>query len=170
MINLEYINELEKKLTTDNNPFPHIISKNFLPTNIVRQAESEFEEFKNLENAGGYRYGNLKYHYDKYEQMPKTIKYLISFFYSKEFIGLLERKFNLSNIVTAWVNSVLFVMLGLERCLHLNIQFPKVSFIILWFILCYIINYTIPQCYIIIYICFILYFTNLELKLLLDPY
>tara|TARA_B100001093_G_scaffold497790_1_gene545121 strand:- start:135 stop:926 length:792 start_codon:yes stop_codon:yes gene_type:complete len=102
MINLEYINELEKKLITDNNPFPHIISSNFLPTNIVRQAESEFEEFKNLENAGGYRYGNLKYHYDKYEKMPKTIKYLISFFYSKEFIRLLEKKFNLSNIKPDW--------------------------------------------------------------------
>ena len=98
MINLDFINQLEKKLIKSNNPFPHIISNNFLPTNIVQKAEAEFEEFKNLENAGGYRYGNLKFHYDKYEKMPETIKYLISFFHSKEFIRLLEKKFNLLNI------------------------------------------------------------------------
>ena len=81
---------------------------------------------------------------------------------------LLCIKYNLSNIVVAWVNSVLFVMLSLERVLYLNIPFSKLSRIIVWFILCYIINYTLPQSYIIIYICFTLYFINLELKLLLD--
>lgn len=112
-------------------------------------------------------YPSIAGHSDYYEN---NVQKRIKIFIIHCLLCILCVKFNLSNIVTAWVNSVLFVMLGLERCFHLNIQFPKVSFIILWFILCYIINYTIPQCYIIIYICFILYFTNLELKLLLDPY
>lgn len=97
-----YLNNLDKKLTLDISPFPHIISSNFLPINIVKKAEEEFITFNNLQNTGGYRYGNLKYHFEDFEKMPETIKKIISFFHSEEFIKLLEKKFNLSNVKPDW--------------------------------------------------------------------
>lgn len=97
-----FLKDLDKKLNLNNSPFPHIISDNFLPKDIVKKAESEFINFNNLHNAGGYRYGNLKYHFEDFEKMPETIKKIISFFQSKEFIKLLEKKFNLSNVKPDW--------------------------------------------------------------------
>ncbi len=98
-----YIKKLHKDLSLNNDPYPHIISKNFLPETIVKQAEKEFIQFNNeLRNAGGYRYGNLKYHYDKLEKMPPTIKKIINFFHSESFIKLLEEKFNLTNVMPDW--------------------------------------------------------------------
>lgn len=102
MLDLTIIKKLDNDLILDNSPFPHIISKNFLPILTAKQAENEFINFKNLENTGGYRYGNLKYHFSNYIKMPKTIKEIISFCYSKEFIRLLEKKFKLKNIIPDW--------------------------------------------------------------------
>ena len=96
------INEIEKKLSVENDPFPNSISENFLPLEIAREAENEFINFNNLQSAGGYRYGNLKFHFDDFQKMPKTIRNLISFFYSQNFIRLLEKKFSLQNIKPDW--------------------------------------------------------------------
>ena len=79
MIDKGYIKELEKKLTLNDDPYPHIISKDFLPFDMVKQAEQEFIDFHKLENTGGYRYGNLKYHFDKFDKMPFTIQKIIIF-------------------------------------------------------------------------------------------
>ena len=74
----------------------------FQSINIVKKAEEEFINFNNLHNAGGYRYGNLKYHFEDFEKMPQSIKKIITFFHSEEFIKLLEKKFNLSNVKPDW--------------------------------------------------------------------
>ena len=97
-----FLSNLDKKLILDDNPFPHIISNNFLPIDIVKKAEEEFINFNNLHNAGGYRYGNLKYHFEDFEKMPQSIKKIITFFHSEEFIKLLEKKSNLSNVKPDW--------------------------------------------------------------------
>ena len=102
MINNDYLKKLDEKLVLSNDPYPHIITKNFLPEYIVKKAEKEFIDFHKLEDAGGYRYGNLKYHFDKFDKMPNTIQNLINFFHSKEFISLLEKKFNLANVIPDW--------------------------------------------------------------------
>jgi len=93
MIDLKVLERLKKELVLNNNPFPHLISNNFLPQDIVKQAEKEFIAFNELKDAGGYRYENLKYHFNDFSKMPKTIKTLISFFHSEEFILFLEKKY-----------------------------------------------------------------------------
>jgi Rps23 Pro-64 3,4-dihydroxylase Tpa1-like proline 4-hydroxylase len=102
MIDSKIIEKFHKDLILNNDPFPHLITNNFLPKEIVKKAEKEFIEFNNLHNAGGYRYGNLKYHFDEFEKMPETIKNLISFFHSKQFVSFLEKKFDLPNITPDW--------------------------------------------------------------------
>ena len=102
MIDSTIIEKFEKDLVLNNDPFPHLMGNSFLPQNIVKEAEKEFIDFNNLHNAGGYRYGNLKYHFDDYDKMPKTIKNLISFFHSKAFVTFLENKFNLTNVKPDW--------------------------------------------------------------------
>ena len=101
-MNSDYLKIISKKIEINNNPFPHIIQQNFLPKQIVKKAEKEFINFKNFENTGAYKYGNLKSHFSIYKKMPTNIKKIISFFYSKKFIRLLELKFNLSNIKPDW--------------------------------------------------------------------
>ena len=102
MIDLKVLERLKKELVLNNNPFPHLISNNFLPQDIVKQAEKEFIAFNELKDTGGYRYENLKYYFNDFSKMPKTIKTLISFFHSEEFILFLEKKFNLLNIIPDW--------------------------------------------------------------------
>ena len=38
---------------------------------IAREAENEFINFNNLQSAGGYRYGNLKFHFDDFQKILK---------------------------------------------------------------------------------------------------
>ena len=101
-MNSNFLKEISKNLKVYENPFPHLIYKKFFPDQIIRKAEKEFINFKNFQDTGGYRYGNLKYHFSNYKKMPKTIKKIISFFYSKKFINLLESKFNLINVQPDW--------------------------------------------------------------------
>lgn len=103
-MNSNFITEIKKNLNLINDPFPHIISSNFLPSEVAVKAEEEFLDFNlnQLINSGGYRYGNLHRHFSKFEKMPKTIKSIISFFYSKEFLSLLELKFNLKSVLPDW--------------------------------------------------------------------
>ena len=101
-MNSNYLKKISKKSKVYQDPFPHIIFTECLPKEIVKKAENEFKNFKNFQNAGGYRYGRLKYHFSDYKKMPKTIRKIIYFFYSKKFISFLESKFNLINIVPDW--------------------------------------------------------------------
>lgn len=101
-MNLEFIRLIEKKYNLNKDPFPHIMSSNFLPAEVVKKAEDEFLNFNKLISSGGYRYGNLHRHFSVYEKMPPTIRSIISFFYSKAFLNFLELKFKLSNILPDW--------------------------------------------------------------------
>ena len=102
MLNNDLIHEIDKKFSIEENPFPHIIANNILPLDIVKKAESEFHNFYKLKNSGGYRYGNLKCNFSKFDEMPKNIKEIINFFYSKKFLDILEKKFNLKGLIPDW--------------------------------------------------------------------
>ena len=52
MLDSKNISELEKKIIVENNPFPHSIIENFLPTDIITRAEDEFINFKKVYNSG----------------------------------------------------------------------------------------------------------------------
>ena len=101
-MNFETIKKFTSSAIVEESPFPHIIYNSFLPYEIIQQAESEFIKFTDLENSGGYRYGNLKRHFSNFEKMPETIKSIISLCYSDQFISFLEKKFKISNIVPDW--------------------------------------------------------------------
>ena len=102
MLDKTLISNFEKKFLVDKDPFPNIIINDFLPIEIVRKAENEFISYKKTINSGNIRFQKTKMHSDDYANMPHTIKKIIYFFYSKDFIKLLETKFNLRNILPDW--------------------------------------------------------------------
>lgn len=102
MLSDNLINEFKKKLDVEKHPFPHIAANNILPTDIAKKAESEFYNFDKLINSGGYRYGNLHHHFSRLNEMPPTIKEIINFFYSKNFLTFIGEKFNLQNVLPDW--------------------------------------------------------------------
>ncbi len=102
MLDKKIISELEKKIIVENNPFPHCIIENFLPLEIITKAENEFVNFRKTYSAGNKLFQKTKKSSEKYEEMPETVKKIITFFYSKDFINILEEKFNLNNVEADW--------------------------------------------------------------------
>ena len=98
----EIILNLEKKIIVSNDPFPHSIIKNFLPNNLIQKAESEFISFRKTFSAGNILFQKTKKSSENYYEMPKTIKKIIDFFYSEDFLKILEKKFNLKNVEADW--------------------------------------------------------------------
>ena len=98
----EIISNLEKKIIVSNDPFPHSIVKDFLPNDLVQKAETEFISFKKTFNAGNILFQKTKKSLENYSEMPRTIKKIIDFLYSEDFLKILERKFNLKNVEADW--------------------------------------------------------------------
>tara|TARA_Y100001970_G_C14036392_1_gene751315 strand:- start:90 stop:863 length:774 start_codon:yes stop_codon:yes gene_type:complete len=99
---LDDLDIIEKKITVDNDPFDHTVIKNFVPLETAKKAEEEFEKFDQLINSQNQRYEKLKSGFNDYSKLPATIKKLIDFFYSENFIKILEKKFNISGIEPDW--------------------------------------------------------------------
>ena len=102
MFDNEILSEIEKKIVVTEEPFPNAIIEKFLPLEIVKEAEEEFKNFKKTADAGSAQFQKTKRWGETYEDMPYTIKKIIDFFYSKNFINILEKKFNLKNIEADW--------------------------------------------------------------------
>ena len=102
MLDKKAISDLEEKIIVKNNPFPHSIVENILPTEIVIKAENEFINFKRTYSAGNKIFQKTKKSSEKYAEMPDAIKKIIAFFNSKDFINILEKKFNLKNVEADW--------------------------------------------------------------------
>ena len=102
MLDKKTIYELEEKIIVENNPFPHSIIESFLPISIAKKAEDEFINFKRTSNAGNRLFQKTKKSLENYIEMPDTIKKIINFFNSRDFIIILENKFNLKNVIADW--------------------------------------------------------------------
>ncbi len=102
MLDNSFLEKIQDKLVVEEIPFPFMSTNNILPQDLIKEAESEFVNFNKLENAGGYRYGNLKRKFSEYEKLPPKIKKIVDFFYSKNFIKVLEKKFSLNDIEPDW--------------------------------------------------------------------
>jgi len=102
MFDNEILSEIEKKIAVTEEPFPNAIIEKFLPLEIVKKAEEEFTNFKKTAKAGSAQFQKTKRWGETYEDMPYTIKKIVDFFYSKNFINILEKKFNLKNIQADW--------------------------------------------------------------------
>ena len=102
MFDKKILANIESKMIVFNDPFPNAIIENFLPSEIVKKAEHEFIKFSKTADAGNKIFQKTKKQLENYESMPSTIKGIIDFFYSKDFIRILERKFNLKNVEPDW--------------------------------------------------------------------
>ena len=101
-LTLENLSKIEKKIIVNNDPFPHSIIENFLPKDLIKNAEIEFKKFNQISDSGNKLFQNTKKSYEKLSEMPETIKKIIEFFYSAKFIKILEKKFNLKNVEPDW--------------------------------------------------------------------
>ena len=102
MFDNNFVNKIQKKIVINNNPFPNIIIKNTLPLELIKKAENEFISFETFNIQKNFRYGTPKFSFNTFNEMPTSIKDIISFFYSKNFLKLLEKNFNLKNILPDW--------------------------------------------------------------------
>ena len=102
MLDKKIIADLEKKIIVSNDPFPNTIISNFLPLEIVKRAEQEFIGLNKSVAAGSSQFQKTKKVLYDYSKMPFVLKKTIDFFYSQDFLGILERKFNLKNLLADW--------------------------------------------------------------------
>lgn len=121
MLDNVLIKKIEKKFIISTNPFPNVVIKNTLPIDVIKKAELEFINFSQFNQDDTYRYGRPKFTCANFNIMPETIKNIISFFYSKEFLNLLELKFNLKNVIPDW-NLHGAGMHGSSRGRHLTVH------------------------------------------------
>ena len=94
--------ELENKIVVKKEPFPFSTAENFLPKDLILTAEKEFNNFSSSIDDGNARYQKFKSGFANYEEMPNSIKKIIELFYSKGFIKILEKKFELEEIEPDW--------------------------------------------------------------------
>ena len=102
MLDNKILNEIENKIVVVNEPFPHSLIKSFLPEEVTKTAEKAFINFSKTKDAGNAIFQKTKKLNENYQVMPNEIKKIIDFFYSKELIKILERKFNLENVEPDW--------------------------------------------------------------------
>ena len=79
--------------------------KIFFPLEMAKEAEEEFKNYNTTIEAGvrgAEHFQKTKRFSNRYEDMPYTIKKIIDFLYSKNFINILEKKFNLKNVEPDW--------------------------------------------------------------------
>jgi Rps23 Pro-64 3,4-dihydroxylase Tpa1-like proline 4-hydroxylase len=103
MLDKNTVNEIQKKIFINKSPFPYTLIKDALPLDIITKAENDFISFRNFERGDeNFRYGNAKYSLEKFNKMPESIKNIISFFYSENFLKLLEKNFKLKDVKPDW--------------------------------------------------------------------
>jgi len=98
----QIIQSINQRITVNNDPYPYFFMDKFLPLEIAKKAEQEFNNSPNLDDAGSARYQKTKLSFNKYEEMPPTIKNIIKICYSNSFLKVLENKFNLKNLEPDW--------------------------------------------------------------------
>ena len=102
MLITDILPEIEKKILISDEPFPNATTTNFLPLEIVKEAEKEFFGVKQSIGAGSEQFQKTKKVLYDYSKMPPTLKKIIDLLYSDEFLRILERKFNLKNLLPDW--------------------------------------------------------------------
>ena len=98
MIDKKYIANIEQKIIVSNDPYPHAVINDFLPLEIVKKGEEEFIDLNQSVTAGSPQFQKTKKVLNDYSKIPFVLKKTIDFFYSQDFLGTLERKFNLKNL------------------------------------------------------------------------
>ena len=102
MLDKKNIFNLEKRIVVSNVPFPNVIIKDFLPLEIVKKAENEFLNFNKGSDVGLAQFQKTKKALYDYSLMPHVIKEIINFLYSQDFVNILEKKFQLKDLLPDW--------------------------------------------------------------------
>lgn len=102
MLNDNIVNDIQKRLTLNKDPFPNAIIKDALPLHLIKKAEKDFISFDKFFINGAFRYGRPKFSFQQFEEMPYSIKDIINFFYSKSFLKMLEKEFKITNLIPDW--------------------------------------------------------------------
>ena len=93
------LKSIDSKIIVKENPFPHAIIEDFLPQQIVKKLSMDFTLTKNLRSNGDEIFQKTKCGCSVLQDMPYSIQSIINFFHSKYFISILEKKFNLTNLL-----------------------------------------------------------------------
>ena len=102
MIDKKYIVGIEQKIIVSDDPYPNAIINDFLPLEIVKKAEQEFIGLNKSVTAGSAQFQKTKKVLYDYSKMPFVLKKTIDFLYSQDFLDILEKKFNLKNLLPDW--------------------------------------------------------------------
>ena len=102
MIDKKYIANINQKIIVSNDPYPHAVINDFLPLEIVKKIEQEFISLNTLVTAGSAQFQKTKKVFNDYSIMPFVLKKTIDFLYSQDFLDILEKKFNLKNLLPDW--------------------------------------------------------------------
>lgn len=102
MFDKNFVSQLENKIVVSNDPFPNAIVKDLIPLTFAKKAEEEFISFKKTVDAGCKPFQETKRLMENYDVMPATIKKIVEFFNSQNFIDILEKKFSLKNVQADW--------------------------------------------------------------------
>ncbi len=92
---------LDKKIEVNQKPYPHASIKNFLPTEFCSKISKDFKIPEKDSNAGieDKVFQKTKKGLSKIDLMPASIKDLIERLNSPRFISILEKKFEIKNLV-----------------------------------------------------------------------
>ena len=94
--NLELVAKKEKENYLNAKPFPNIVISNFFKSDFLNSILEEFPDLSKISKSENYNVRNeVKLSNKNYKEFPQTIKSLISFLYSSEFLSFLQ---NLTSI------------------------------------------------------------------------
>ena len=97
----QFFEELKNKINVKNYPYPYSYIKNFLPIELSKVVSNDFK-FPNKDPHAGIEdkvFQKTKKGLSQINLMPKSIKILIEKLNSREFLSVLEEKFNIKNLI-----------------------------------------------------------------------
>lgn len=94
----EILNYHEKNLVVNEKPYPHLHIEKFLPEDYVNKIAESFKLPRNLKRHDQ-MFQKTKQTFNILNEFPNDIKNLVNYLHSKEFIKILENKFNIKSLV-----------------------------------------------------------------------
>ena len=96
-----FFQNLDEKIEVNQKPYPHASIKNFLPKDLCSKISKDFKIPEKDSNAGieDKVFQKTKKGLSKIDLMPASIKDLIERLNSPRFISILEKKFEIKNLV-----------------------------------------------------------------------
>lgn len=88
-----------KTIFVNDNPYQHAHIKKFLPDNLIEKVCNSFYFPKQIESTSDALFQKTKRGLNDYKRFPEVIKNFIDHLNSKEFVNILEKKFNIQDLL-----------------------------------------------------------------------